>query len=60
MDLNSVGINFNLVDGSAYRNSHQRGVRKSNKEAETEQIKPKDKNTSVANNGKGRVIDVSL
>ena len=39
MDLNSVGINFNLVDGSAYRNSHQRGVRKSNKEAETEQIK---------------------
>lgn len=60
MDLNSIGINYGTVDGSLYGKTRSRRVVKQKEEAEKEQLKPKDKGTSVAGSGKGRVVDVSM
>lgn len=60
MDLNAIGVNRSMIDGSAYRSVNKNGIRKSKAEAEKEQTKPKDKNTSIANDNKGRIIDVAL
>ena len=58
--MKAIGFNYNLIDGTNYRESRNRGVKKTKSESEAEQTRPQDNTTSIVNKDKGRIIDVSL
>lgn len=60
MDLKAIGFNYNWINGANTIERNNSGVRKTREEAENDKSKPQTKRSSLATEGKGRVIDVSF